>query len=191
MGNYTIRYANSKSVQQFKQHLEHARLEGSPRPDTRRTSPIAQTPPKNPLTKILNAQAIGFLKTHSIGVLSTIDRSNQLHGSVVYYIYKPEHNKLYILTKSQTEKAHNILATHQIAFTIFDEPALQTLQLQGTAEIESDSEIKQEVFTSINRLRDYGGEKHHPPVTKLIDGHFIVFSIAPLKGTFSDFKFRR
>lgn len=191
MGNYTVRFVNPTSARRLDNYLGKMRLEGSPQPDTRRTKPVpktsAQASPRIAL-QVLDSKALDFLTTHELGILSTVDRTGQLHGAAVYYTYLHETGKLYLLTKSETTKAHNILATHQVALTIYDEPAMQTLQINGQADIESDPSLKQSVFERINVVRDYGGERHHAPVTKLTDGSFMVFAISISKSAFTSFK---
>lgn len=190
IGNYTVRFANMKSVKKFEAYIESHRLEGKPKPDSRRTSPVF------PSAKItngvkLNKETTSFLNSHELGVLSTLDRNNQLHGAAVYYVFDEKEKTIHILTKSQTQKSHNILATHKVAFTVFDEEQLQTAQLQGIAEIEPDAQKKQDVFIAINRTRVHGKDVHHPPVTKLVEGHFIVYRITITSARYQDFKFHR
>jgi len=190
MGNYTVRFANTKSVMKLKKYLESHRLEGAPKPDSRRTNPVAPKVHSNtPLN--MSTEARDFIKNHELGVLSTLDRNNQLHGAAVYYVFDEQQSTLHILTKSQTQKSHDILATHKVAFTIYDEDELQTAQLQGIAEIESNTEKKQEVFLTINHTRRHGQTEHHPPVTKLMEGHFIVFKITITAVRYQNFKFHR
>lgn len=193
MGNYSVRMASSKSVVKFERYLEQTRLEGTPKPDSRRTTPVQTRQKsfgKNSKLKI-DKKASEFIANHEIGVLSTLDRTNQVHGSTVYYQYHEDSQTINILTKSETRKSHNILATHSVAFTIFDEPTLQTVQIQGIAEIETDETLKQETFLAINRKRSYSGTEHHPPVTKLVDGSFVVFKISITALRFNDFNYRR
>lgn len=193
MGNYSVRMASSKSVTKFERYLEKTRLEGTPKPDSRRTTPIQTRQTRTTTgTKIkISKKASEFIANHEVGVLSTLDRTNQVHGAAVYYRYHEESQTLNILTKSETRKSHNILATHLVAFTIFDESTLQTAQIQGIAQIETDEATKQETFIAINRKRNYAGGEHHPPVSKLVDGNFIVFTVKITSLRFNDFNYRR
>lgn len=195
MGEYTIRYASPRAVDTFKSYIETNRLEGTPQPDTRRTKPVTDSAKQTLQSSIpkttISPEAAQFLASHELAVLSTIDRTNQLHGAAVYYLFNAKAQTIHILTKSQTQKSHNILATHQVAVTVYDEAALQTAQLQGLADIETDEETKQHVYMNINRIRDYNGERHHPPVTKLLEGHFMVYRISITSARFHDFKYHR
>lgn len=190
MGNYSVRFVNPTAARKFDVFLSKHRLEGSPQPNSRGIKPPETTQPVQSgaaSRALMDAQTVNFLQNHELAVLSTIDRTGQLHGAAVYYSYM-DTGSIYLLTKSQTSKAHNIMATHQIALTIYDEAALQTVQIQGVADIETDTSIRQTVFERINMVRHYSDGLHHPPVTKLSEGSFMVFRITPTKATFNDFK---
>jgi len=118
-----------------------------------------------------------FLEEHELGVLSTLDREGQVYGSAVYYVYDAVNKIIYIMTKSGTQKYHNMLGDKHVALTMYDEPLLQTLQIRGQAELIGDTRIKQDVFTRINQKRPYSGGAGYPPVTKLTDGSFVIFGI--------------
>jgi general stress protein 26 len=185
MGDYAVRFVNPKSAKTFEQYIGMVRLEGSPQPDTRRTKPIAAKQPHT--IALIDAPASEFLTSHTIGVLSTIDRTGQLSGAVMYYTYTPMTGVIHVLTKSDTRKAHNILATHQVAFTVYDEPRRQTIQLQGYATIESDHTTKQTVFEAISAPKQYQSGDAHPPVARIQAGGYIVFRIEITNAAFSDY----
>ncbi len=199
MGNYTINYATLKSAQKFKEYIESSRLEGSPHHDGKRDSAVAEDASiKNegiemkeikPEVKVeLDSESKKFLRSHELGVLSTVDRDKKVSGSAIYYVIDAKTDFLYILTKSGTTKAHNITENHHIALTVYDEAKLETVQLQGTAEREPNQEVKDAVFTAINRMRQYADAKHHAPVSKLVEGSFVVYKITPTSVKFLNFK---
>lgn len=179
MGDYSVRFVNPTSARKFSQYLGKVRLEGSPQPDNRRTKPVGQTKPSNANHIIVDDKTATFIYAHNIGVLSTLDRQNQLHGSVVYYVFDKSVPAFYILTKTETRKAHNILATHQVALTVYDEPNRQSLQVQGLAEIEADATTKQYVFDTISQPKQYSSGSAYPPVTHIKEGGYIIFRINP------------
>ncbi len=127
-----------------------------------------------------------FLLNHEITVLSSKDRKGEVSGAVVYYAL--HEGFLYILTKADTTKAHNMMANPQIALTIFDSDTLQTAQINGQAQIEGDLETKHYMFYKLVRPREYEGEELMPPVTELSAGSFIVFKIKPTEINFIDYK---
>lgn len=197
MGNYTINYATIKSAQIFKEYIESSRLESSPHHDEEADSnrplyaPIGNTKEKDE-KKIVKVEvddaAKKFLRSHELGVLSTVDRDQKVSGSAIYYVIDAKTDLLYILTKSGTTKAHNITENHHIALTVYDEAKLETVQLQGTAEREPNQEVKDAVFSAINRMRQYADAKHHAPVSKLVEGSFVVYKITPTSVKFLNFK---
>lgn len=185
MGDYVIRYVNPNSARKFQRYIGKVRLEGSPRPDARRTKPVEHKAQLS--STLIEAQESAFLSSHNIGVLSTLGRNGLLRGSVVYYTYDPDAPAIHLLTKADTKKAHNILATHQAAFTIYDEAKRQTLQLQGIAEIEPDLSVKSRVFQEISSPKQYQDGVESPPVTGIDAGGYIVFRITPSTVELNDY----
>ena len=144
--------------------------------------------PKPKLEKLkLTKEAEEFLNGHELAVISTISRTGSVQGAAIYY-YAPGDGRVYFITKGETNKAHNILASGQVALTIVDEQNLQTLQLEGQAMIENDPDMKQTIFSQLMHVREYGGEKRMPPITQLHEGAFIVINITPSAVKFTDFK---
>src|SRR5581483_2415585 len=116
-------------------------------------------------------------KSQETAVLSTLSREGHVQGATIYYHF--DDGKFYILTKSDSSKAHNMMAHPQVALTIFDADQIKTVQLQGTARIESDLMTKRFLFDRLVRPRQYGDESLMPPVTQLNAGGFIIFRITP------------
>lgn len=186
LGNYTIRFANNKCVETFIEYVESQRLEkivnGQEHTKTTETGTSNPKP-----TKEFNQKELAFLKDQETAVISTIDRNGNVHGAVVYYTID-DSNLIYILTKSETDKVHNILVNEQVALTIFETKTAKTLQIQGVAELEPDQKIKENVFNEIAKTRNYDNEKDLPPVTKLTEGSFIVIRITPTLVKYTDYK---
>lgn len=191
LGDYQVRYVNKKAAKIFTAYIEQARIEGAPRHSgngSSRLDPKDSTSARHGMQPAaLSAEALAFLQQHDLGVLSSISRTNQLNGAAVYYTVSDK-GMLHILTKSETQKSHNILAHPEVAFTVYDEPARATVQLQGVAEIEPDQAIRQRVYHTIRQERPYRDGTHVPPVVTLIDGSFRVFRITPTTVKYTDFK---
>ncbi len=188
VGDYTIRYANPTCAHRFAAFIEKARI-AIPSGGTI-TAPSANTSRLRSISKPaqtkLPAEAHTFLATHEVGVLSTINRQNQPHGSTVYYTVS-DNNTLHILTKSGTEKSRNIAGNHMVALTIYDAEKLQTLQMKAYAEIESSATIRRQVYEHITRKQISTTDSTKPPVTHLSEGSFTVIRLTPTSATFSDF----
>jgi nitroimidazol reductase NimA-like FMN-containing flavoprotein (pyridoxamine 5'-phosphate oxidase superfamily) len=181
LGNYELTYVNANCASIFVKYIE-ARVEHMGSPENNTTDFKSDS---LRLIKISDS-AVLFLKEHEYAVLSTADRTGNIRGAVVNYIFKD--NYLYILTKDQTTKAHNMIANQQVAMTIYDSDQLKTAQLEGTANIEADLEKKILIFNEINKPHNYGGNFSLPPVSKLAAGAFIVFKITPTNIKYRSFK---
>jgi general stress protein 26 len=184
VGDYALRYVNSNSVKIFKRYIESHILEkptifnqGSP------------TAPQDATFKEpgISEDATAFLHANELATLSSVDRTGNVNGAVVYY-YAPTDNKVYVLTKIDTQKARNVYAHPQVSLTIYNADELQTLQLQGTAEVETDLQMRKTVFANIAQPRHYGDDKRLPPVVQLKGQDFIVLRITITSSKFTKFK---
>lgn len=178
IANYTLRYANQKCIDIFMHYIEQRRLES-----INGTSQNA-APPVLPIH--IDDQTIRFLRRHQTGVLSTVDRSGKVYGAAVHYQFTDE-KALYVLTKTETQKARNIFATQQAALTLYDQAVMQTVQIQGTAWLEQDQATRDNLFTLLSGPRVYGEQQKLPPVTQLIHGAYVVLKIIPSAIHLSDF----
>jgi general stress protein 26 len=184
ISDYTLRYVNAKCAHIFVEYIEGKRLEkGRYNPETSRDS--EETPVLIP-QNFNDNKALNFLKEHDLGVLSTVDRTGNVHGAVIYYIVDPS-NFIYILTKSGTGKGRNVYAHSQVALTVHEVGTMQTLQVQGMASVETNQEIKRDVFNQVVKPRPYRGKNQLPPVTKLKEGSFMVIRINPTVLSFHDY----
>ncbi len=194
IADYTIRYANRKCADTFVEYIESRRLERvekvttTPYSTTNPTPPPPSPEPTAMLTPLhfINESALEFLRLHDVAVLSSVDRTGNVYGAVIYYLVD-QLNRIYILTKSGTAKARNILSHSQVSLTIFEADKAQTLTLQGFAEIETDQKIKDFVFTEITKPRAYQNGTQLPPVTKLTEGAFTIIRITATSGKYTDY----
>lgn len=180
--DFTLRYVNNTCAINFKKYLETRRLEGANTTSAPNTIVHTATAP----FPFLSKEAIAFLRSQDVAVLSSSDKNGEVHGSVVYYVVDEQY-RIYLLTKSETTKARNTIAHPQVALTVFDADKAQTLQLQGTAKIETDDKIKQYIFNQVMKPHKYNSEYRLPPVAWLEAGMFVVIRITPKSGNYSDF----
>lgn len=178
--DYSIRFVKSKCAKIFVRYIESRRLEstgvGAAASDD--TPPVFTTP--------VSDEAMTFVKEHDLAVLSTVDRTGNVHGAVVYYVMD-KRNFMYIATKSETDKGRDVYAHSQVAVTIHEAGTLQTAQLQGIATIETDQQIKDSVLAQIVQYRTYRNDKQLPPVTKIHNGSYIVIRIRPTTIVYRDY----
>lgn len=182
VAEYHIRFANARGVYNFVEYIEKRRLE-SMNPGG---SPSSYPPLPTKASRPLGAAAQTFLQHHTIGVLSTIDKEGTPHGAVVYYLLE-DTGLLYILTKSATTKAKNMIQNPTVAFTVFDEAEGAIAQLTAEAVVVADPTRREQVIRQLIGMRSYRGGKDTPPVTKLHDESFVAFCLSPTKVDFTDY----
>lgn len=184
VADYAMRYVSPKCARIFVKFIEKRRLKSGQYDYA--TGRYTHTPSELPKFQITSAAGLKFLKEHDLAVLSTVDRTGNVHGAFVYYVVD-QNNLIYILTKSDTGKGRNVLAHSQVALTVNEPGTMQTVQLQGVAEVETDQKTKDKVFTEIVKPRSYRGEVQLPPVTKLNEGSFMVVRITPSFISYHDY----
>lgn len=177
--DFHLRYVNLLCATNFKEYLESHSLEGGNTPDE-------TTVPTTKPFAFLTDEALAFLRSNDVGVLSSSDKKGIVHGAVVYYVVDERH-QIYILTKADTTKARNVIAHNQVALTVFDANKAQTLQIQGSAVIETDEKTKRHIFNTIMKPHKYNGEYQLPPVAWLDAGMFVIITIVTQSVNFSDF----
>lgn len=159
VSNYRLSYVGKESAKKFANYIEE-RLE-------KRVAQVTESEQRAPPVRetILSAEAVELLNKRDIGVLSTIERTGSLRGAAVYYVIKDGY--VYFMTKENTRKARNIVANEHVAFTVFDEQGLETIQLAGMAEQVTDDKTRMKVITSILRTRTYNDGSHLVPVVRM------------------------
>lgn len=182
--DYTLRYVNTNCAEIFINYVEKKRLVD--RLDSQPDNLIEEQNIPPVVEDTTHEQLEEFLASHDIGVLSTIDRTGNVHGAVVYYA-SDQNYIIHILTKSGTGKAKNIYTHNQVAFTIHDPDTLETVQLQGTASIETDPTIKNTIYDHLSQPRKSMSKTTTRPVTKLHSGSFMVIKITPSIISYRDY----
>ncbi len=170
VGDYSIRFVTTQAAQQFVRYLETKRLE----------KPILPEPIIEEYNEVMNYStdmALKFLKEHDVAVLSTVDSKGSVHGAVVYYVVGMN-DYIYILTKNSSSKARNITGHGQVALTVYEPGTEETVQLSGHAEFETDLKVANDIFKQIVKPRFYRGTSNLPPVTKIVEGDYVVIRIA-------------
>jgi general stress protein 26 len=187
LGDYSFKYASAKAASRFVSYIEKRRLESLKIVTDLQPSAEPPMPTSKPVSDFgYTREALTFLKEHDLATLSTLDREGKIYGAVVHYIV-PEDGLVYVVTKSQTRKALNVLGHSQVAFTVYDGGRMQTLQMQGEAKIETDQIKKDQAFDQIVRSRLTGPGNKQLAVAKIEEGSYIIISISPTIVHFRDF----
>lgn len=180
---YVVKYVNTNCARQFVKYIDKVRIRES---DENKKSPAASQ--KNIFhDKDENySEAIAYLHAHEVAVFSTLDTNGVISGAVVYYSID-KNNNIYILTKSHTRKAQNILTNGHVALTVFEPTGMQTVQLQGIASVEKNAEVQAQVFNEIVKNRYYSEKIDLPPMTKIKQGAYTVIKIIPQSIKYRDY----
>ena len=184
IGDYMMTYITAKCARIFVQYIEERRVGSKSNNDLSKVKPRDESSPDAQDDE--NQKAFEFLSAHEVAVLSTLDRTGNVHGSTIYYTTTPD-NLLYFVTKSGTEKSHNILAQCKVALTVYEEQTLQTVQVQGAAEVEVSGERKETIFRALVKERVYVDHKQMPPVTDLHVGMYTVIKVTPTSIRYSNY----
>lgn len=180
---YVVKYVNTECARRFVKYIDKIRI--SENGDSKKSSP-ANTQNIFNVENENYSEAIAYLRAHETAVFSTLDKQGTISGAVVYY-YIDKNNNIYILTKSHTKKAQNIMTNAQVALTVFEPTGMQTVQLQGVASIEENKEIQAQVFNQIVKNRYYSEKIDLPPMTKIKKGAYAVIKIVPQSIKFRDY----
>ena len=185
LGDFTLRYVNIRSGSHFVHYMENMQIE---RDDNQKLDkpPVKQVDDTTPDTSFSQDAKI-FLASHNIGVISTVDKQGNIHGAPVYYALGTD-SDIFFVTKSETHKAQDILLYHQVALTIYDAQSMRTLQISGTAEVEHDKKLSEEMAHKILRPHLAGTHVTVPPVLHMSAGDYVVICIKPTSYKYHDYK---
>jgi general stress protein 26 len=182
--DYTLRYVNAKCARIFIKYIEAKRLED--KTDGQQDSPAERATIAVTTHSPIDETTEALLKGQNIAVLSTVDRTGNVHGAVIHYVVDQNYI-MYILTKSGTGKGRNIYSHEQVAVTIHEPGTLKTLQMQGIARIETDQMVRDNVFLQLTQPRNYKDGINPPPVTQLHNGSFMVIRVIPTIISYHDY----
>jgi general stress protein 26 len=132
-----------------------------------------------------------FLKSHPIGVLSTVDKNNNPHATTIYVVVE-EDLKLKFLSKRETHKIQNIEHNNHIVLVVFDAKTQTNLQVIGTVEDISDDEKKAgQVFKEVLEITRQTSQADVPPVSKLFAGNYVAYEIKPKQIHYSTYQLHK
>ena len=121
-----------------------------------------------------------FLRTNSVGVLSTVDPDGNPHGAVIYYTVDKNFIVAF-LTKTETRKYDNLKHNSHVMVTIFNARSQATVQIVGTAsEVEDHGEINR-IATAVQTASIAKNGIGLLPISKLEAGGYTAFKIVPIQ----------
>ncbi|OGL22215.1 hypothetical protein A2707_02665 [Candidatus Saccharibacteria bacterium RIFCSPHIGHO2_01_FULL_45_15] len=121
----------------------------------------------------------GYLDSHHSGILGTSDSSGNPHVAAVYY-ERDDDFCLTFATKTETQKAKNMLENQQVAFVIYDEKEQATIQITGRVERIEDAAAKNHSINAMVKKSAELSGREFTPAEKLEAGDYIAFKLVPL-----------
>lgn len=190
LGDFSLRFVNERSTKHFVHYIEKMQVERTqPEPQKKDSAKSVKTTQTQSLDgNIEYSQAAKlFLSSHNAGVISTVGADGEVHASVVYYTLGVD-STIFFATKDHTTKSIDIAKNPNVAFTIFDANEMQTLQMSGSAHVEQDPTLANEIKEQILRPHFAGTHVTVPPILHISAGTFTVICIKPIKYSFHDYK---
>lgn len=112
-------------------------------------------------------KALEFLCDNRIAVLSTISEAGKSQSSLIYYVVD-EKFPLFIITTKESRKVKNILKNNKVSLVIYSEIPPIELQIEGTAEIVTKPEKKEQMSERYLEVSNKNPDTlNWPPVMKL------------------------
>ncbi len=185
--NYKLSFANHTSARKFVDYIQ-SRLPKKNDSSITATTGDNTAKEKPPYEMPIQDEAWQFLQSHEVGVLSTIERTGSLTNAVIYYTTHDGY--LYFMTKEDSRKADNILGNQHIAFVVFDEAKLQTVQMQGIVEQVEDDSLKMQILRAMMHPRTYKDGSHKPPILRMSNAGIETYRIIPTRYNFTDYSRR-
>lgn len=129
-----------------------------------------------------------FINEHPLGVLS-IGRDKNAPYAASMFILTDDKLNLFFITKSDTEKYRILKKNRNVAITITDFEAQQTIQAEGAAsELTAEGGVMEETFKKLSGIKPHGKTNWLPPIVKLQAGVYVIFEIKVTKMRYGDFK---
>lgn len=121
---------------------------------------------------------VGFLASHPVGVLATVDANGNPHASTIYFAVDDNLNFTFT-TKRDTEKQKNIKSNNNVMLVAFDAPSQAAVQVRGKATKVTDPIAMQNIYRGTLRAARRTGEDVVPPIAKIAAGPYTAYIIKP------------
>lgn len=130
---------------------------------------------------------LAFLQNHHLAGLATVSPAGQPHATAIYYFVDQDLNFRFI-TKNTTRKCGFLRHDGRVGLEIVDEPARQTVQVEGLAkEVEDPFEFGRMVDDFQVELRKNPEVWADLPISHVKDG-YCIFTVRPSWVCWSDFR---
>jgi len=128
-----------------------------------------------------------FIDRHPLGVVAVNIKHRAPHVRSVFIVADEQLN-LYFITRSRTKKYEAIKNDHNVAVTITDLHAQQSMTATGpVTEVTADGTIFEAIFKKLSTIKPPGNDSWLPPIIKLQSGEYVIFQIVPDEMQFAEF----
>lgn len=132
----------------------------------------------NTYSSKLKQDAIAFINEHKLGVIATVNAERKPECATVHYFFDEENWVIYIVTRSGSRKYQNILQNPNVAFVIGTAMGHQTLQIEGTAHVNTDAETNEFIKRpNVLNLVEYMVGNEHDPFFDSTGSDYKIFHI--------------
>lgn len=187
LGDFSLKFVNLRCANNFVNYIESRQIMTQQNNHPKQDVVLPHFYTDQALQSEYSKRAHLFLMSHETGVLSTVTRNDVVQGAVVYYAID-KNDLIYVVTKSKTAKAQNIIYHPLVAFTVYDPSSMQTLQIEAIAQVESDPNITQKIYKTVLNPRFSNGHAELPPILYLPAGEYEVIVLKTLRYKFTDYK---
>ncbi len=132
----------------------------------------------NDLSPEERQKIIGFLSSHPVGVLASVDADGNPHASTIYFAVDDELN-ITFTTKQNTQKHKNIMINNSVMIVSFDAASQASVQASGAAKKVTNPEEVQKIYHGTLKAARRTGEDVVPPIAKITAGAYVAFIIKP------------
>ena len=126
-----------------------------------------------------------FIAHHPLACVGTVDETGQPFSASVYVVNASE-LEVYFLTKTSTDKHHNLSNDQRVSLTITSEEPQTTLQLRGMAAEVLEADERALAYDAISSTTRTSND-FRLPITKIGESGYIVYKITPQSGRFTEF----
>lgn len=138
--------------------------------------------------KKIDPEVKQFIQTQYLMYLSTLDNIDPFPlVTCMFYLPDEDCSHLYFLSHADSHKMHNIADNPKVGICIAKEQTLETVQITGIAEIETDVEKKIAIFNKLNTLANEKSGVNFPPFLKLEGGTIQIVRVELQTYQYSDF----
>jgi uncharacterized pyridoxamine 5'-phosphate oxidase family protein len=129
--------------------------------------------------------ALEFLTKHSLGALSTVSPDGKPRSRTVYFV-SDDSFSVYFLTLSGTRKVEDLEHNAHAAFVVSSEDAPKTLQIEGTIENITETEVISPLTSALIAKTQERGP-FFAPLVHLDSGKALLYRLTPTWVRFGDF----